>query len=149
MVISNILVAVDGSENSDRALDFALDLAEKFSAPVTILHVSESLEMSAVPQESAAYPSNTAVIAKDLRAIENEVLTKSVEHAKTVKPDVQVTAILKEGDPATQIVDTAKDGGFDIIVVGNRGLSKMRERLLGSVSERVLHYAPCPIVVVK
>ena len=52
MVIRNILVGVDGSENSDRALDFALDLAEKFNASIMILNVSESLAMGAVPEES-------------------------------------------------------------------------------------------------
>ena len=59
MVIKNILVAVDGSENSDRALDFALDLAEKFNASIMILNVSESLALSAVPPESLAYSGTT------------------------------------------------------------------------------------------
>lgn len=150
MLIRNVLVAVDGSGNSDRALDFALDLAEKFGASITILNVSESLVMSGVPQESAAYSSgNTAVLAKDLRAIQNEVVSKNVSHAKAVKPDLPVSSMLKEGDAASEIVNAAKDGGFDVIVVGHRGLGKMRERLLGSVSERVAHDAPCSVVIVK
>jgi nucleotide-binding universal stress UspA family protein len=72
MVIRNILVGVDGSENSDRALDFALDLAEKFNASILILNVSESLVMGAVPQESTAYSGsdgNTAAFGKDLMKI--------------------------------------------------------------------------------
>jgi len=149
-LIRNVLVAVDGSENSDRALDFALDLAEKFGASMTILNVSESLAMSAVPQESANYPSsNTAAFAKDLRAIQNEIVSKDLDHARSVKPNLPVSSILKEGDAALEIVNTAKDGGFDVIVVGHRGLSNLRERLLGSISEKVAHNAPCPVVIVK
>jgi nucleotide-binding universal stress UspA family protein len=150
MLIRNALVAVDRSENSVRALDFALDLAEKFGASITILNVSESLAMSAVPQESAAYPSgSTVVFAKDLRAIQNEVISKNVSHARAVKPNLPVSSMLKEGDAALEIVNAAKDGEFDVIVLGHRGLGKMRERFLGSISEKVAHNAPCPVVIVK
>jgi nucleotide-binding universal stress UspA family protein len=106
--------------------------------------------MSAVPQESATYPSgSTAAFAKDLRAIQNEVMSKSVDHARTVKPNLPVSSMLKEGDAALEIVNAAKDGGYDVIVVGHRGSSKMKERLLGSISEKVAHNAPCPVVIVK
>jgi nucleotide-binding universal stress UspA family protein len=150
MLIRSVLVGVDGSENSGRALDFALDLAEKFGASITILNVSEALVMSAVPQESAAYPSGSvAVLAKDLRAIQDEVISKNVEHARAVKPNLPVSSMVREGDAASEIVNAAKDGGFDVIVVGHRGTSKMRELFLGSVSEKVAHNAPCPVVIVK
>ena len=150
MVIRNILVGVDGSENSDRALDFALDLAEKFNASIMILNVSESLAMGAVPEESIAYSGgNTAVFGKDLRKIHDEILSRSVARAKAVKPNLAVSSMLKEGDPALEIVNTAKEGGFDAVVVGHRGLGKMKELFLGSISEKVAHLAPCPVIIVK
>ena len=68
MLIKNILVAVDGSENSDRALDFALDLAEKYGSAVMVLNVSEVLAMVVVPQESTKYSfENMTILGKDLR----------------------------------------------------------------------------------
>jgi nucleotide-binding universal stress UspA family protein len=150
MLLKNVLVAVDGSENSDRALDFALDLAEKFDASVTILNVSELLAMGAVPQESSAYPSGSiALLAKDLMAIQNEIITKNVNHAKAVKPNLAISSLSKEGDAVVEIVNTAEEGGFDLIVVGHKGVGKMRERFLGSVSENVAHNAPCPVLIVK
>ncbi|MGA3289668.1 MAG: universal stress protein [Candidatus Bathyarchaeia archaeon] len=83
MVIRNILVAVDGSENSDRALDFALDLAVKFYASILILNVSESLVMGAVSGESIAYSGgNTSVFGKDLSKIHDEILSRSVAMRK-------------------------------------------------------------------
>ena len=150
MLISKVLVAVDGSNNSDRAFDLALDFAEKFGANLTILNVSEAVVMSAVPQETTGYPSgSTSVVTKDLRAIQNEILSKYVDHAKAVKPNLPVSSLAKDGDAAFEIVDTAKEGCFDVTVVGHRGLGKTRERFLGSVSEKVAHSAPCTVIIVK
>jgi nucleotide-binding universal stress UspA family protein len=154
MAIKNILVGVDGSENSERALDFALDLAEKFNASIMILTVSEALATSAIPQESTAMGTtpqdgNTSTVSKDLTKIYDELLIKSVTHAKMVKPNLTVSSMLKVGDPAVEIVKAAKEGGYDAIVVGHRGLGKMKEIVSGSISEKVVHLAPCPVIIVK
>ncbi len=150
MVIRNILVGVDGSENSDRALDFALDLAEKFNASIMILNVSEALAMSAVPEQSLAYSDgNTALLDKDLRKIHDEILSRSVARAKAVKPNLSISSMLKIGDPALEIANTAKEGGFDAVVIGYRWLGKIKELFLDDVSEKVAHLAPCPVIIVK
>ena len=150
MLIRNILVPVDGSENSDRALDFALDLAEKFSSNLTVLNVSEVLAMGVVPQESTTYSfGNMSILGKDLRKIHEEILSKAVSHAKAVKPDLLVSSMLRDGDPALEIVNVAKNNGFDAIVIGHKGSGMMRERFLGSISEKVAHLAPCPVVIVR
>ena len=57
--------------------------------------------------------------------------------------------MLKDGDPAVEIVNFAKDSGFDIIVIGHKGSGKVRERFLGAISEKVAHLAPCPVVIVR
>ncbi len=150
MAIENILVGVDGSENSFKALDFALNLAEKFNASVMILNVSESLVMGTVTEEvTGSSDGNTSTFVTDLRQIHNEILSRSVAHAKAVKPNLSVSSMLKEGEPAAEIINAAKEGGFDVIVVGHRGLSKMKERVLGSISEKVANLAPCPVIIVK
>ena len=133
-----------------RALDFALDLAEKFSSALTILNVSEVLAMGVVPQESATYSfDNMSIISKDLLKIHEEILNKAVSHAKVVTPDLEVSSMLRDGDPANEIVNVAKDSGFDMIVIGHKGSGMMRERVLGRISEKVAHLAPCPVVIVK
>ncbi len=150
MLIKSILVAVDGSENSSRALDFALDMAEKYGSTVTILNVSEVLAMGVVPQESTTYSiNNMTLLGKDLRKIHEEILIKAVSHAKEVKPDLAVSSMLRDGEPAVEIVTVAKDNCFDVIVVGHKGSGKVRERFLGSISEKVAHLAPCPVVIVR
>jgi nucleotide-binding universal stress UspA family protein len=144
------LVAVDGSENSEKALDFALDLAEKFGAAVTVLNVGESPTMGAVPLEPTSVSGDSMVIfANDLRKFHEEILSKALVHAKEVKPDVVVSSKFRDGDPALEIVAVAKEEGFDVVVVGHRGQSRVRELLLGSISEKVAHLAPCPVVIVR
>lgn len=150
-MIRNVLVAVDGSENSGRALDFALDFAEKYGAAVTVLNVSESPPMGAVPQESTAYAGGgMAVFAKDLSKFHEEILSKAVAHARAVKPNVPITSRLRDGDPALEIVAEAKERGFDVVVVGHVGLGRVKEFFgLGGISEKVAHLAPCPVIIIR
>ena len=145
-----MLVAVDGSENSDRALDFSLDLAEKYGVALTVLNVSQSPAMGAVPMEPTTISADSMVVfSKGLQKIHEGVLSKAVAHAKSVKPGVVVLSLLRDGDPAKEMVVAAKEGGFDVVVVGHRGSGRVREMFMGSVSEKVVHSAPCTVVVVR
>ena len=149
-MIKNILVAVDGSEYSNRALDFALDLAEKYRAPVTLLNVSESPAMGTVPLEPTTISGDNIVLfSKDLRRLHENILSKAVAHAKEENPKVTVLSKLREGDPASEIAAETKESAFDVVVVGHRGQSRIREVFLGSVSEKVSHSAPCSVIIVR
>jgi nucleotide-binding universal stress UspA family protein len=149
-MIKNVLVAVDGSENSDRALDFGLDLAEKYEATVTVLNVSESPAMGAVPLEPTTVSGDSMVLfSKDLRRLHEEILSRAVARAKELNRKVFVSSKLREGDPAMEIVAEAKEGRFDIVVVGHRGSGRVREIFLGNISEKVSHLSPCPVVIVR
>lgn len=149
-MVGKVLVAVDGSENSNRALDFAIDFAEKYGAALTIMNVTESSAVAAVPADIGAYPSNSmVVVARDLQKYHEGVLEKAMAHAKEAKPNLAVTTLLKEGNAASVISATSKDGGFDVVVVGHRGVGKVKELLLGSISEKVVHTVPCTVIIVK
>lgn len=145
-----MLVAVDGSENSDRALDFALEFADKYDAELTVINVTESSGVAAVPPELAAYTSdNMVAVAKDLRKFHEDILTKAMAHVKATKPNLPVSAALRDGNPASEIVAAAKEGSFDVVVLGHRGVSKVREIFLGSISDKVVHSLPCTVIIVK
>ena len=150
-MIGKILVAVDGSENSKRALDFALDIAEKYGATLTVLNVSEPPAMGAVPMEPTAVSGESMVMfGKDLLKIHEEILRKTVAHAKIVKPEMAVSSKLREGDPAVEIVALAKEEGFDLVVVGHEGAGRVKEFFgLGGISEKVAHLAPCSVVIIR
>jgi nucleotide-binding universal stress UspA family protein len=148
-LIQKILVGVHGLTSSEKVLDFAMDLAEKFNASVTILNVSETPTMETVPGEPTAYTGGVAAFTKELQKIHEEILSKAVAHANATHPNLAVTTKLLEGDPASEIVDAVKEGGFDVVVVGHRGGSGVREFLLGSVSEKVAHSAVCTAIIVR
>jgi nucleotide-binding universal stress UspA family protein len=150
VVVGKVLVAVDGSENSARALDFALDFAEKFGAELTVINVTESSAAASVPPEISAYPSETmVVVARDLRRYHEGLLEKILLKAKAAKPNVAVSTLLRDGNPANEIIAAAKEGNFDVVVVGHRGVSKVRELFLGSISEKVSHSLACTVIIVK
>jgi nucleotide-binding universal stress UspA family protein len=148
-LIKKVLVAVDGSKNSLRALSFAMDLAEKYAASVLIVNVLQLPAVYTSPDDQLVYSAGRAAFIKDLRRIHEETLAKAVDEAKRLKPSLEVATELKEGEPAAQIVDAANEGGFDVIVVGHRGLGRLSEVLLGGVSERVAHLAKCAVVIIK
>ena len=142
-MISKVLVAVDGSENSDRALDFALDFAEKYNAALAVINVNESSAVAAFPDDSMV------VVAKDLRKFHEDVLEKAIAHAKQTKPNLSVSSSLREGDPALEIASAAKEGSFDIVVVGHQGIGKVKGIFLGSISEKVTRSVSCTVVIVR
>ncbi len=149
--ISKVLVAVDGSANSERALDFAVDFADKYGADLTILNVSESPAVGAIPLDQAALSGdNMAVVAKDLQKAHTEILRKATSYAAQIKPGLVVSSKLREGNPASEIIAEAKEAGCDVIVIGHRGVGKVKELLgMGGISDKVAHLAPCPVVIVR
>ena len=161
-MIRKILVGVDGSRNSEKALDEALEIAEKFSASILILNVfqpppefgyqpnlSSQFPASGYPQDGIGDQSNLSGFIKDLRKVHEAVLSKAAERAIKLKPMLKITIELKEGNTPSQIIETATNGGFDLIVVGHMGESEIKEFLLGSTSERVAHQARCAVLIVK
>jgi nucleotide-binding universal stress UspA family protein len=148
-LINKVLVAVDGSENSEKALDFALDLAEKYSASVLILNVFQLPAFTGYPDEPITNQANMTSVIKDLRKVHETVLARAEAKAIKMKPNLNISTNLKEGEPASQIVKVADEGNFDIIVIGHGGWGRIREFFLGSTSERVAHQASCAVLIVK
>jgi nucleotide-binding universal stress UspA family protein len=101
------------------------------------------------PQDTISNQSNLSAFIKDLRKVHEAVLSKAAERAIKLKPMLKITTELKEGNTSSQIIATAADGGFDLIVVGHLGESEIKEFLLGSTSERVVHQARCVVLIVK
>ena len=161
-MITKILVGVDGSQDSEKALDYALEIADKFSASILILNVFQpppefgyqtnmfsQYPASGYPQDTIGDQSNMSAFIKDLRKVHEAVLSKAAKRAIKLKPMLKIFTQLKEGNTPSQIIETAANGGFDLIVVGHMGESEIKEFLLGSTSERVAHQAKCAVLIVK
>ncbi len=139
-MVRKILVPIDGSENADRALDMAFELAQKYSAEIMILSVVQY--GFAAPEVADKYFSG-------LKAFHEEVLSAAREKAAKAMPKLNVAAKLVEGYPIDKIVEAAEENSFDLIVMGRRGQSHLRHTLLGSISDGVVDQAPCTVVIVK
>jgi len=153
-MFKNILVAVDGSEHSQKALNQALGLAERFKGKITLIHVYSTVVPLAPSVDTLSTPTlataSTAIAAKmteEARKKGSQVLDEAEQTVK--ERGISVEKVLREGDAVKEVVAVAQEREFDLIVVGHRGLSKLKELLLGSVSEGVSHKAPCPVLIVK
>ena len=147
-MISKILVGFDGSKSSNKALEFALDLAEKYSAKLVILNVFDPPVYGST-EDPLAGSAGLAGLLKDLRKAHQNILSQGAATAANLKPNVEVSTELREGTPPTEIVAAAQEGSFDIVIVGHGGESRVREMFLGGTSERVAHLAPCAVLIVK
>lgn len=143
LLYSKVLVPVDGSENSNRALKHALSLSSKLKSKLTILHVSE------VPP--FVYVQSQKLVDSVMASLEKEaknILDVAQNQAKEF--DVEYETVLLKGDNiASVIIDYNKKNDFDIIVVGSRGQGKLKTTLLGSVSNNVLHHSKNPVLIIK
>jgi len=154
-MFNNILVAVDGSEHSKKALNYAVELAKKFDGKITLIHAYSTV-VSFVPSVDALSapaltPPASAVVAAKISEESKQIGKRILDETEQIVKEkgISVEKILREGDAVKEIVAVAQEGKFDLVIVGHRGLSKLKELLLGSVSEGVSHKAPCPVLIVK
>ncbi len=138
-MFKTIVWSTDGSGNAERALPYVKDLARDDGAAITIVHVVERIEgggATGVPR----------------RADEAEIQGKLEKVAADLSEEGLSASLIIRGDvgtrPAHEVVEVARETGADLIVVGSRGLSPIAGLLLGSVAHRLLHIAPCPVLVV-
>jgi len=155
-LFNKILVPLDGSEHSLGALDVAIQIAKKFGGKITLIHVySVSVGPVMMPEPTTLTPPmipvmTPAEVSKTVEAtrkVGNSILAVGEQKAKA--EEVQVETILTEGHTVQEIIKTAREGKSDLIVIGGRGISKIRELLLGSVTDGVIHHASCPVLVIK
>jgi nucleotide-binding universal stress UspA family protein len=146
MLPRHILVPVDFSEPSQQALDVAIELAQAFQARLFLLHVVETPVMGGGPGEmgmGTAY----AEVMKQMEAEASRNLEDYVGHVH--KAGLECTGEIMPGAPFQQIVDVADHKQVDLIVMGTRGHTGLQRFFLGSVAEKVVRMAPCPVLVTR
>jgi nucleotide-binding universal stress UspA family protein len=138
-VIRKILLGYDGSESSERALAFAVELAEKFGAELHIVAVSRPPEVGDDVETSAVMEQSSRHYGRLLEAA----------RAKVGAPLPGCVTQVLVGHPAEQLVRYAEANHIDHIVVGHRGHTVFERWLIGSVARQVIAYAPCAVTVVR
>jgi nucleotide-binding universal stress UspA family protein len=147
--LRSAIIAVDGSPDSMAAVQFFTSLALEPSLTIRLVGVAEPPHLPIAAPELLGTPLQSAL--EELRQARQfrleGVLSKLVAELKPRVTDIGHAAIF--GHPAEEIVAAAGKAGADLVVVGARGLGTVKRLALGSVSERVLHQAPCSVLVVK
>jgi nucleotide-binding universal stress UspA family protein len=141
-MFSKILVPVDGSDNSFRALDQAIFLAKTTGAGLTAMHVIENPPTVYVESQKLLND-----LLANYRAESAKVLDKCKQTADS--NGVPLETVIAEGDAASNITAYAQKEGFDLITIGSRGLGRFKEMVLGSVSNKVLHHTKSSVLIVK
>ncbi len=143
-----ILMATDGSEHSEKVTEKTIELAKALKADVTAICVIEGTTSTLL---SVAASGSPYLGASKIIEVQEEEAKKILNKTKEVfqKNGLELTTLSPEGNPANVICRTAKEGGFDLIVLGSRGLGKLNELFLGSVSNKVAHTAETSVLIVK
>jgi len=141
-MFKRILVAYDGSENSKRALNVAIDIAKRYGSKLDIVEVIDiaallALGLSPIPENI-------------LQTVQEKVKADIDEAERKAKEaGVDAKGVIIEGEPAASIVEYATKNNVDLIVTGSRGLSTIKRLFLGSVSTKILNESRVPVLVVK
>lgn len=141
-MFSKILVPIDGSPNSYRGLKYAIDVAKKYEAEITLIHVIEE------PPYAYSAPSGIMLPAEYFTRIrEHAVALLSKRKKELMSKGVRTKTIIRRGSPSVQILKASK--GTDLIVMGSRGLGRLRSLMLGSVSNSVVQQSKVPVLIVR
>jgi len=141
-MFTTIVVALDGSEYSDRALDLAMDITRKYAAKLHLIHVNSVQEIF------ISFGGASALIKpEDYEKPGQEILALASQKATSCGCVVDTHQL--DGDHARAVLDKVEALSADLIVVGSKGHSDLSGILLGSVSHKITHLAPCPCLIAR
>jgi nucleotide-binding universal stress UspA family protein len=141
--IGRILVPMDFSEHSRKALRYARPFAEQFGAQITLLHIIEPVML---PTDFSYVPA-TPVDIDEKRMCDARKQLAGIAHE--LGATVPVDFIVRLGRSWKEIVDTAKTKHMDLLIIATHGYTGLKYALLGSVAEKIIRHAPCPVLVVR
>ena len=146
IALKNILVATDFGEASDVALTYGRELATRFGATLHVLHVAENIYINAFGAES--YAAMAPKLQEELEASARRQLDELLIDSDHSGPPT-TRSILTSSSPAYAIVDYAKENNIELIVMGTHGRGALAHLVMGSVAERVVRLAPCPVLTIR
>jgi len=146
VTLKNVLVATDFSEPSDAALMYGRELASRFGATLHVLHAVPNIYIGTLGAENyvALAPDLQGQIEDDARRRVDELVVDSDRSGPAT-----IKAIVTSSAPALSIVDYARDHNIDVIVIGTHGRGALAHLMMGSVAERVVRLAACPVLTVR
>lgn len=145
---SKILAPTDFSDDSKLALGYAVELAQKFSAEIVVVHVDQALAPVMVSELNPGLDVNTMNrIAEEQRLLALRELDQTT--ARLREQGLKARSLMRVGAPFLEIINSATSENADLIVMGTHGRSGLAHVLMGSVAERVVRKAPCPVLTIR
>jgi nucleotide-binding universal stress UspA family protein len=141
-VFTNVLVPVDGSDNSYRALDAALLLSEKLGSNITVVNVMEQVPITHIESEKLL-----SELLEAYKKENQEILSKCSRIA--AEKGLSIKTLLLQGNPASVILDYCKKENFELVIMGSRGMGKFKQLILGSVSSKIVHHCQCAVLLIR
>lgn len=142
MVFSRVLVGIDGSEVSERALNVAIEICKRFNAKLYIMHVIEPIFVPSVDK------TKVRAVMDALKEHADRIVSKAL--VKAQKENVEVKPIITEGKPGPEICRKASELKVDLVIVGSRGLGAISRFIVGSTSSYLFnHCTDKPILIVR
>jgi nucleotide-binding universal stress UspA family protein len=146
ITLKNILVATDFGEAAASALAYGRELARRFDATLHILHVVD--DVGARLATASGLPYDTTRLQEDLNGVEGRQLEQLVADEDRRELRAKIVQVVSPS-PAREIVDYAAKAGIDLMILGTHGRSAIAHVFMGSVAERVVRLAPCPVLTVR
>jgi universal stress protein A len=146
VTIKRILVPVDFSTHALQALAYAREVAKRFDAELLLVHVIEPAYLADASDVYVSGPHGAVLLKEQLRLAQAQLLRLG---ADLTERGHRVRTMVKRGSPPHAIVDTAARVGAHLIVMGTYGRTGLSRMLIGSVAERVVRTAPCPVLTVR
>lgn len=143
-LFTKILVPVDFSEHSARAIEYAAALSKTYDAPIVLLHAYQTLNY-ALPEGYVFYSAEQ--LNELTQALDQQIARAKVQAEQAGAVAVETKVLM--GAAFAEILRVAKEEDFDLIVMGTHGRTGLSHTFLGSVAERVVRQAPCPVLTVK
>lgn len=140
--MKKILIPIDGSVGSTKALSFAISLNEGNAYELILLNVQPSYKHT--PNVKQYFSQ------EEIQSFQKEMSKEIFDHAQETinESSASVHMVVRIGDPGTEICEEAKVSAVDFIIMGYRGLGPVKRTILGSVATHVLHATPCPVTIV-
>ncbi len=157
--MDKILCAVDFSASSDHALEYARAFAKAHGSRLALLHVVEMPSLASFPtlfdreapdqyDEYGVPRLRSSVVDMDaIRKAGREKLDELIETCAGESDDIEGEIVI--GNPAIEVIKKAGEGEFDLVVLGTHGMTGLKHLLIGSVAEKVVRKAPCPVLTVR
>jgi nucleotide-binding universal stress UspA family protein len=137
-MFQHILLAVDGSPQSSKTIPVCVDLAQRYGSTVTVVHAREHERYEGSDIDLGPPITAEALVDQVVRTF-REAGVEATSVIRRVRP----------GETPDQIIEVARSSGAELIVMGTRGMSEFKSLLLGGVANKVVHLAPCPVLLVR